>query len=90
VGSRFLVLYRLSGTVGLTRFGFSISKKTGKAVVRNRVKRMLKEICRLHTDWFEEGYDYIIIPKKDSGKESFHTFKEEMFKLTAKIKKIRK
>lgn len=83
-------MYRLSGIAGMTRFGFSISKKLGKAVVRNRVKRMLKEICRLNTDWFDQGYDYIIIPKKNSGKESYHTFKEEMGKLTGKIKKVKK
>lgn len=85
-----MVLYRLSGNTCVTRFGFSLSKKIGKAVVRNRVKRILKEICRIHADWFEEGYDYIIIPKRNSGKESFYTFKEEMFKLSRKIMKIRK
>ena len=87
MGSRFLVLYRLPRNTGFLRFGFSTSKKVGKAVVRNRVKRILKEICRLNKTWFSEGYDYIIIPKRDSGKESYNTFKEELFKLSRRIKK---
>jgi ribonuclease P protein component len=85
VAGRYLVLYYLGKDCGGTRFGFSISKKTGKAVVRNRLKRILKEICRIKKDWFKEGFDYIIIPRKNAQKKIYRELEEEIFRLTKKI-----
>ncbi|EHR32091.1 ribonuclease P protein component [Helcococcus kunzii] len=45
------------------RFGFTLTRKFGKANKRNRVRRLLKEIIRLNIDKFENGKDYIISPK---------------------------
>lgn len=49
-----------------SRFGFSISKKYGKANKRNRTRRKLKEIIRLNINLFEKGKDYVIIPKNST------------------------
>lgn len=46
------------------RVGVSASKKLGGAVVRNRLRRMIKEIVRLHADHLIPGYDLIIIVRK--------------------------
>ncbi len=48
-----------------SRIGFSINKKFGNSVERNRAKRRMKEICRLNLDYIVNGYDIIIIPKKN-------------------------
>ena len=84
VPGKFLVLIFKENGVGITRFGFSISKKIGKAVVRNRVKRVLSEICRLHLNEVKEGYDIVFIGRSSVGKGSFKDLEKEFFKLIKK------
>lgn len=48
------------------RLGISVSKKVGNAVVRNRIKRLIKEIVRGNRSKIPEHYDLIIIARKPS------------------------
>ncbi len=53
------------------RLGISASKKIGNAVVRNRMRRVLKEIVRAHTDEIKEKTDLILIVRAGAvGKSS--------------------
>lgn len=58
----FTILYRRN-EMDRNRYGFSISKKMGKAHVRNLLKRRLREIVRQNLEVFPQGVDVIILPK---------------------------
>ncbi len=49
------------------RIGFTVTKKVGNAVVRNRIRRRLKEAVRLtNADFFENHHDYVLIGKRNA------------------------
>ena len=54
-----MVVYCQKNRQGKTRLGVTVSTKLGKAVVRNRVRRQLREMYRLHLP--EIGYDVILV-----------------------------
>jgi ribonuclease P protein component len=62
--NRYLVLCALENDLDYSRFGFSVSTRIGNAVVRNRIKRRLREIVRLHMEEIELGWDIVFIARQ--------------------------
>jgi ribonuclease P protein component len=71
--NRLLVIRFLRNGVEHSRFGFVVSKRIGGAVVRNRVKRRLREAVR--TSRVTAGWDAILIARKGSEKVNYRTLK---------------
>jgi len=63
----YFVVYTLANDIGFSRLGLSISRKVGKAVIRNRIRRLVKESCRLKARNIVEGYDIVVIARQALG-----------------------
>lgn len=81
VANRAAVLYVLPGTDGTPKIGFAAGRKLGKAVVRNRMKRRLKEALRPHFGRLKPNSRLILIAR--SGAKDL-----TMPELTAKVAEL--
>ena len=59
----YLVLYARKNRSTTNRVGITVSKKLGGAVVRNRVRRRLREVYRLNEAKFVPGYDIVVVAR---------------------------
>ena len=59
----YLVLYAKKNRTATNRVGLTVGKKIGHAVVRNRVRRRLREIYRLNEDKFCPGWDIVVVAR---------------------------
>lgn len=82
--SHFTVFVR-SNELAVSRFGFSIKKVLGGAVVRNRIRRRVREIVRCHRQEIPAGWDIVIHPKSSVGKAPFVALTEDLVRLLKKL-----
>ena len=59
----YLVVYCRKNRAGRSRIGYTVSNKVGHAVVRNRIRRRLREIFRLNQGGLAQGYDMILVAR---------------------------
>jgi len=77
-----------SGQSGRPRIGITVSRKVGNAVVRNRIKRRVREYYRLHSIAVMNDWDFHVIAKKPAATLSFQqtvTMLDGLFDKFAKI-----
>jgi ribonuclease P protein component len=64
--------------LGITRLGITASKRTGNAVKRNRIKRLVREFFRLNKEQLPQGVDILIAAKKGAADLDLLSTKEEL------------
>jgi len=78
--SHFTVFFR-ANEQPQSRFGFSIKKALGGAVVRNRIRRRLREMVRCHRLEIPAGWDIVIHPKSTVARAEFATLTADLLRV---------
>ena len=80
----YLVLYARKNRTQSNRVGITVSKKLGHAVVRNRTRRRLREIYRLHEAKFQPGWDIVVVARSKAVDAPFDKLTASYLALAAK------
>ena len=87
--NRNLVLYCRQNGQACNRVGYTISAKMGHAVARNRIRRQLREIYRLHEAQFRPGYDLVVVVRVRGMQASFQEITQAYLQLARKLELLR-
>ena len=85
--SNLLVMKTLHNGLALSRYGFVVSRRVGKATTRNKVKRLLREILRLTP--LEPGVDIIFIARRAAATADYANLKKSVEGLLSRVRLLR-
>ena len=74
----FLVVYARRSRHPGNRIGFTVSNKIGHAVVRNRIRRRLREVYRLHEEDFLRGTDLVIVARARAAAATYRQLEKAL------------
>jgi ribonuclease P protein component len=75
-----VVFFRASGAAR-SRFGISVKKAIGGAVVRNRIRRRIREILRRNLGEIPTGWDFVMHPRRSVAGSDFAALESELVDL---------
>lgn len=76
-----LVLYVVKSRFSTPKVGFSVGKKVGDSVRRNRTKRRLREAFRLEMSRVATGQNYVVVARSGSAEHSYEELREALLAL---------
>ena len=79
--NRWLVLCKLNGEQDQNRFAFSVSKRVGNAVTRNRIKRYMREVVRQQLPHLHSGWDILLIARERAAHASYQEIQDAILNL---------
>jgi ribonuclease P protein component len=77
-------VFLLSNGLAHSRLGITVPSRVGKAVLRNRIKRRLREIFRLNRQAIATGWDIVVNPRTQAAEAAFARLTKEFLKLMPK------
>ena len=80
-----LVLYLRRNGAGENRLGLTVGTKVGKAVRRNRIRRRLREIYRLHEAEMRRGWDIVAIARTRAAEASYRELEADFLRVAARL-----
>ena len=80
-----LVLYARPNSLNKNRLGLTVGTKVGKAVVRNRVRRRMRESYRLREDSLKTGYDLVVVARSAAGNARFKELDRHLASLLKRL-----
>ena len=84
-GGQLLLLYCRRTRRPGNRVGYTVSTKLGCAVKRNRVRRRLREIYRLHEGLFAPGWDLVVVVRRGGIDARYHALESEFLRLARRL-----
>ena len=87
---RYVVVYCRKNGLSYNRLGLNVGTKVGHAVVRNRVRRRLREAYRLSESQFVSGYDIVIVARTRAADAAYQDLAEGLMAASRKLGLIRK
>lgn len=82
---KYIILYVLPNRFTGPRLGITASKKVGKSVYRNRLKRLIRESYRLYEDFIIDGYDMVFVARNSEVMPGYQEISREMKFLLKKM-----
>ena len=79
-----LVLYARKNRTDCNRVGITVSKKLGKAHIRNRTRRRIREVYRLNEEKFQPGWDIVVVARSRTLDADFSKLTKSYLSLAAK------
>ncbi len=83
--SKYLVMYAKPNELSFNRLGLSVGKKVGKAVTRNRIKRLMREAMRKLLQGVALNYDFIIIARRSSAEGELNDFIQDIKRFLTRL-----
>ena len=80
----YFVFYARKNHTDTNRIGITVSKKLGKAHIRNRVRRRIREIYRLNEEKFQSGWDIVVVARAKSVDADFDKLTKAYLQLAEK------
>jgi len=89
VADGYLVLYCRKNRTEENRVGITVGKKLGKAHIRNRTRRRIREVYRLNEEKFQPGWDIVVVARSRAVDAPFEQLTKSYLTLAGKARLLR-
>lgn len=80
-----MVLYVFPNKFNINRIGITVSKKFGKSVKRNKIRRLIRENYRIYESAIKSGFDCVFVARSSDNESDYYVVKKEMKFLLKKL-----